>query len=143
MPDIRHEFPIDAPAGTVFDAVSTPEGLDQWWTQTSTGSPELGSTYDLSFGPGYAWQGIVQRAVPNTEFELQIVTDDPDWRDTKVGFVLEETEGRTTVRFHNTGWPEENDHFRVSTYCWAMYLRILKRYLEHGERVPYEDRLNV
>ena len=25
----------------------------------------------------------------------------------------------------------------------AMYLRILRRYLEHGECVPYEDRLDT
>jgi hypothetical protein len=26
---------------------------------------------------------------------------------------------------------------------WAMYLRVLKRHLEHGESVPYERRLDV
>jgi hypothetical protein len=31
----------------------------------------------------------------------------------------------------------------ISTYCWAMYLRILKRWLEFGEQVPYEKRLSV
>jgi uncharacterized protein YndB with AHSA1/START domain len=31
----------------------------------------------------------------------------------------------------------------VSCYCWAMYLRVLRRYLEHGERVPYEGRLDA
>ncbi|MCH8956850.1 SRPBCC domain-containing protein, partial [candidate division KSB1 bacterium] len=38
---------------------------------------------------------------------------------------------------------EANEHYRVSCYCWAMYLRLLKRYVEHGETVPYEDRLDV
>jgi len=33
--------------------------------------------------------------------------------------------------------------FRISTHCWAMYLRILRRHFEHGESVPYEDRLDV
>jgi hypothetical protein len=28
-------------------------------------------------------------------------------------------------------------------YCWAIYLRVLRRWLEHGERVPYEQRLDV
>ncbi len=27
--------------------------------------------------------------------------------------------------------------------CRAMYLRILERYVEYGEKCPYEDRLNV
>jgi len=44
--------------------------------------------------------------------------------------------------FH-TGWPEDNKHWRISCYCWAMYLRLLRRYLEYGEIVPYERRLEV
>ena len=35
------------------------------------------------------------------------------------------------------------EHFRISSYCWAMYLRVLKRGVEFGEAVPYKDRLNV
>ena len=49
----------------------------------------------------------------------------------------------TQVRFRHVGWPSTNDHYRISCYCWAAYLRILRRYLEHGERVPYEKRLDV
>ena len=35
------------------------------------------------------------------------------------------------------------EFYRVSCNCWAMYLRILRRYLEHGEIVPYDVRLDV
>jgi hypothetical protein len=45
--------------------------------------------------------------------------------------------------FRHTGWAEPNEHFRISNHCWAMYLRILRRYLEYGEIVPYEQRLDV
>jgi hypothetical protein len=47
------------------------------------------------------------------------------------------------VRFHHLGWPEANEHYRISCFCWAMYLRIMKRNLEYGETVPYERRLAV
>ncbi len=49
----------------------------------------------------------------------------------------------TQVRFYHRGWPVETEHYRISCYCWAMYLRVMKRYLEHGEIVPYERRLDV
>ena len=49
----------------------------------------------------------------------------------------------TLVRFRHAGWPSENAHYFTSCYCWAMYLRILKRFVEHGETVPYESRLDV
>jgi len=85
----------------------------------------------------------VLKCAPSAEFELEMVRADEDWMHTKVGFELEEKAGVTEVRFHHRGWPSENEHFRISSFCWAMYLRVLKRHLEHGENVPYERRLEV
>ena len=143
MPDILHDFPIFAPAQTVFDGVSTGPGLAQWWTERSSGRPKRGAEYSLRFGPKFDWVGRVTECVPLQKFELEITKADADWTGTKVGFALSPTEGGTQVRFHHTGWPHLNEHYRVSCYCWAMYLRILKRYLEHGETVPYAKRLDV
>ena len=36
-----------------------------------------------------------------------------------------------------------NEHWRISCYCWAMYLRLIRRYLEYGETIPYESRLDA
>ena len=36
-----------------------------------------------------------------------------------------------------------NAHYRTSAFCWAMYLRLLKKYVETGEVVPYERRLEA
>ena len=68
---------------------------------------------------------------------------DDDWRGTRIDFRLEDKGDRTHLRFHHLGWREPNDHYRTSCYCWAMYLRILKRHLEHGEVVAYESRLDA
>jgi hypothetical protein len=83
----------------------------------------------------------VTRCVPGEAFEIEIVRAGEDWTGTRVGSQL--AEGATRVRFHHVGWPKLNEHYHVSCSCWAMYLRVLKRYLEHGERVPYEKRLDV
>jgi hypothetical protein len=56
MPDILHDFPIFAPISKVFAAVSTPAGLDQWWTLTSSGGPRPNDTFELGFGPDYDWR---------------------------------------------------------------------------------------
>jgi uncharacterized protein YndB with AHSA1/START domain len=143
MPDILQDFPIRASASRVFEAVSTPSGLDSWWTKKSAGMPGPGALYELWFGPEYDWRGQVSRYSPNNEFELQIVRADADWTNSLVGFRLREETGRTWTQFYHTGWPTVNEHYRVSCHCWALYLRILRRYLEHGEIVPYEDRLDA
>ena len=143
MADIFQHFPIKAPARRVFEAVSTPTGLAAWWTESSTGRPEKGAEYDLGFGPGYDWRAKVSRYIPDTEFEIELIVADEDWRGTRLGFSLDEIEGVTQVRFHHTGWPASNEHYRVSCYCWSMYLRLLKRFVEHGEVVAYEGRLEA
>jgi len=143
MADIYHDFPIKAPPDQVYAAVSSPRGLDAWWTARSSGEPTSGTEYELGFGPGYDWRAQVTRAVAPSDFELQLTRADPDWLGTRVGFHLERTDDATQVQFYHTGWPTPNEHWRISCYCWAMYLRVLRRYLEHGETVPYEERLDV
>jgi uncharacterized protein YndB with AHSA1/START domain len=143
MADILQDFPINADLARVFQAVTTPQGLDSWWTKRSGGTPVEGAEYELRFGPQYDWRGRVTRIVPDREFELQITVADTDWLDTRVGFRLEAKGEGTWLRFYHSGWRDQNEHYRVSVHCWALYLRILRRFLEHGERVSYEERLNA
>ncbi|MCI0708029.1 MAG: SRPBCC domain-containing protein [Ignavibacteriae bacterium] len=143
MPSILHNFPISAPARKVFEVAATPAGLDTWWTLRSKGSPKLGETYEFWFGPEYDWRGLVTKYTPNKEIEWEMTVADKDWTKSRVGFEFEEKNGITHVRFHHTGWPEDNEHYRISSFCWAMYLRLMKRYIEFGEVVEYEKRLDV
>jgi uncharacterized protein YndB with AHSA1/START domain len=142
MADILQDFPIRARPPRVFEAVSTPDGLNNWWTLSSAGRPIEGTEYELNFGPEHHWRGVVACCVPDSEFELHITRGDADWTGTYVGFRLELRDRKTWVRFRHSGWPEPNEHFRVSCHCWALYLRVLRRYLESGEIVPYDRRLD-
>lgn len=143
MADIYQDLIIQAPIDRVYSCLSTPRGLDRWWTKQSSGNARLGEEFTLGFGPGYDWRARVTKCISDRELEFTMITDDPDWTGTQVGFKLVSTPAGVELHFHHTGWPSVNAHFRISTYCWAMYLRILKRYLEKGEEVPYEDRLKV
>ncbi len=140
MSDIRLQLPIFVPAARVFGAMTQPDGLSAWWTLAARGVPALGETYDFDFGPSYQWTGRVSHCEHDVAFEWTMGTEDPDWAGTRVGFTLEPIESGTRVEFYHRGWPEANAHFRGSSYCWATYLRLLKRYLEHGEFVPYAQR---
>jgi uncharacterized protein YndB with AHSA1/START domain len=141
--DILQDLPIRAPADAVFKAISDPAGLDQWWAEQSSGTPREGEEYSLGFGPDYQWRARVARYRTNSEFELELTVADADWTGTRVRFVLEARGETTWLRFSHYGWPEANEHYRISCHCWAMYLRVLRRYLEFGETVPYAERLSV
>jgi hypothetical protein len=97
----------------------------------------------LDFGPEYRWGAVVTKAEPGRAFELRMTRADPDWLGTLVGFELEPGKWGTNVLFYHRGWPDANAHYRISCHCWALYLRIMRRYLEHGESVPYAERLSV
>jgi uncharacterized protein YndB with AHSA1/START domain len=143
MADIVHQFPINAAASKVFDAIATPAGLDSWWTLRCSGEARHDGGYELYFGYGYDWRAVASRFVTDREFELTFTVADDDWRNTRVNFALEEKGDHTEIRFQHSGWPQANEHYNISCYCWAMYLRLLKRYVEFGEIIPYEKRLEA
>ena len=143
MADILQDFPIRVTPARVFEAVTQPQGLDQWSTIGSKGEPVVGTTYELDFGPEYQWRAVVTRSVPGEAFELRLTEADTDWTGSTVSFDLSSSASGSHVRFAHRGWPEANGHYRTSCHCWAMYLRVLRRYLEFGETVPYDQRLDV
>lgn len=143
MADIFHYFPINASIDKVFDAISTPHGLDKWWTKSSSGKVAIGEIFHFHFEPDYNWTAVVSKCILDKEFELTMQNADDDWKGSKVGFRLTSKQHITEVQFYHTNWKEDNEHFRISNFCWAMYLRILKRNLEFGEFVEYADRLSV
>ena len=140
MADIVHQLMINAPKADVFAVVATADGLEKWWSEASTGEEQVGAEWTLRFGPEYDWRAVVDQRESDHFFELKMGRSDDDWEGTCVSFQLIESADRTTVRFRHDGWRELNEHFVISNYCWAMYLRLLRRYIELGEVVPYSLR---
>lgn len=143
MPDILHRLPIVASPARVFAGITDPAGLDAWWTLSCEGAPTLGAQYAFGFGPGYDWAGVVERLAPDRAITWRMTTADDDWRGTRLSFDLLPDGQRTIVDFAHAGWREASAHYRTTSCCWAAYLRLLRRYLEHGERIPYDIRLDV
>jgi len=141
--NIVHLLQINSSIESVFEIISTPRGMSKWWTSNATGHSELGALLELEFTDDIRWQAQVTQMVAPHEFEITLTRCDPDWTDSIVGFLLSKTTTGVSLRFYHKGWKEASDHYYTSCYCWAMYLRLMKRYLEYGEFVPYNQRLSV
>jgi len=141
--DIIHYLTISASIEAVFETISTAKGISRWWSSNASGHSELGSLLEIEFTDDIHWQAQVTQMVAPHEFELTLVKSDPDWIDSRVGFYLSQGSRGVDVKFYHQGWKETNDHYYISCYCWAMYLRIMKRFLEFGEVVEYDQRLIV
>lgn len=144
MADILHDFPVAGTRSAVFAAVATPEGLEKWWTRGGAGEAVLGATWEFDFGPHYQWQGVVRSLEADRLIEWELIVADPDWRGTMVRLELEEQVGGLVwVRFAHSGWREASEHYRITSFCWAMYLRQMKHWVQRRETVPYDRRLEV
>lgn len=102
---IYHNFVINATAKEVFDAVSLPEHLNNWWPFRSSGTPVLGNEYNFNFTDAYNWFGEVSKCIPNNAFYIKMTHSDKDWNPTTFGFELEEMEGGVSVKFSHVNWP--------------------------------------
>ena len=137
---IYHNLLIEASPEKVFEAISSPEHLINWWPLTCKGMPELGSTYNLHFGPEYDWYGeVIEYKFPQS-FHIKMTKSDKDWEPTSFGFYLEPKNRAVYLRFQHAGWPQSNDHFKHSSFCWALLLNGLKDYVEKGRIIPFEER---
>jgi uncharacterized protein YndB with AHSA1/START domain len=140
MPNILHQFQVEAPIEKVFDAFALPAGLDSWWTLQSSGTPKLHEEYRFYFGPEYDWRAEVIHVVPGRELTWQMTRAMDDWLPTQVGFKLTEREQNCTVHFFHSNWADSTEHFAHSTFCWGQLLKGLKDFVEHGKVIPFDRR---
>ena len=140
MPNIRFDFTVRAQPELVFAALSTPRGLSAWWTLEAAGEAKAGNEMFLGFGPGYDWRAEVSEYAPGETIEWIVTDADEDWNGTRLRIHLERQGSETLVQFEHSGWAKNSAHFRTSAFCWAMYFRLLRRYVEAGEVVPYAER---
>jgi len=137
---IYHSFSIKAAAQQVFDAITIPQHLNNWWSLKSSGKPKLGTKYNFNFTDEYDWYGTVIQVIENQSFFIKMIQSDNDWNSTTFGFELEQASESTLVNFSHTGWLECNTEFKQSSFCWAILLNGLKNYVETGIIIPFEER---
>lgn len=137
---IYHDLTINAQIEKVFNAVSEPEHLVNWWPLKCEGNPEFGGEYNFYFTPEYDWFGKVIEFIPNRTFYIKMTKSDLDWNSTIFGFEMDESNGNVNLQFTHLGWPECNSHYRTASFCWAMLLKGLKDYIENGTILPFKER---
>lgn len=137
---IYHDLAIKAPINKIYRAITEPEHLINWWPLKCKGIPKENEAYNFFFSSEYNWYGIVTKAVKNKSFYIKMTKSDADWDPTSFGFDLEQKQDHVQLKFWHVGWPECNDHFRRSSFCWAILLNGLKNYVEQGIVVPFEER---
>ena len=135
MPDIRINVSIKAAPQTIYDAITTQEGLSSWWAKQTIAKPEVGFLNVFTFGTFRNAMKIIE-LTPKKRVEWECTESMEEWVGTHVIFNLEEKGERTVLRFSHSGWRAATDMMAGCTYDWSLFMKSLKMYCETGVGSP-------
>ena len=141
--EINHRVGIKASPESIYEALTTNEGLTTWWTNDISGAGAVGSTIKFRFnggGPDFT----VTKLIPNKTVCWQHSGNMPEsWMGTAIIFQLEAAEGQTIVRFTHANWQEATDFMAHCSTKWAVFLLSLKDALETGKGKPFPNDVQI
>jgi uncharacterized protein YndB with AHSA1/START domain len=133
-----HSILINAPKKEVFEAITTEEGLQGWYTPSTEGSADHGEKIKLNFkskdGP-FHW--AVEIAEPDSLVRWKCLEGPGFVAGTTVTFRLIEKEvGKTSVDLDHQGLDEKDDKLKVCNTMWGVLMLHLKKYAETKKPEP-------
>ena len=139
--EIRQRVGITASPASVYDALTTIDGLAGWWTTDTSGDPD--DTIRFRFGDvGGFDMKVLDQSAP-TRVEWEVVDGPAEWIGTTVTFDLV-TEGEwTIVLFVHAGWREPVEFMSHCSTKWATFLMSLKAFVETGVGAPHPRDLQI
>ena len=135
MPEIRHNIIIKTTSERVYEAITTQEGLANWWAKQTIAKPVIGFVNIFTFGT-FRNEMKVTMLNPNKKVEWHCINSIEEWIDTDISFDLEEKDGRTILRFVHSGWRGVTDTFAGCNYDWGRFMTSLKLFCETGTGTP-------
>lgn len=123
---------------SVFDAISTQEGLASFWTPDVAGRPDAGARVRFGFAAApVPLEMTVTRLEAPERIEWECSGPWPHWGGTRVEWALSGSEP-VMVLFRHLGWADEQPEveFGSVAHTWATVLTALKAYAETGVAAP-------
>ena len=138
MAEINHLIGIKGSLTKTYTAVSTIEGLKEWWTVDISGSPKVGAIIRFRFGDYGKTEMKVTALQKNSLVKWKCTKHAARaWVGTELTFALKATEGQVYLRFRQAGWKKAGDFLAYCSTKWAAYLLGLKEFIETGAGRPF------
>jgi uncharacterized protein YndB with AHSA1/START domain len=138
---IHHVFDVDTPVATLWNALTTAEGLAGWWsTRVSTPSAGVGQRVHFTFGGDFNPVMEITHLERDRELHWRCVEGHPNWQDNSFRFQLERlADDRVKLRFWQDYAVElDDDYYGVYNFNWGYYLESLRTFCETGVGKPYQ-----
>jgi uncharacterized protein YndB with AHSA1/START domain len=165
MPNIHQELLIGAPAEKIYNAITTTEGLSNWWTPGVNAKHELNSVARFPFGPDYFKEMKITELKPSKLVKWTCLAGDDEWVGTHLSFELVEGnkqllldshpelqgqiemqgdfEKATLLIFHHNDWREYTPMFAECSYTWGQFMRSIKLLCETDKGRPWPNQHRV
>ena len=99
MKTIIHAVHIHAARPQVYDALTTADGLSQWWTTQVAVDAGTGGIIRFTFHGDFHPQMQQTALEPNRRVQWTCIAGHPNWQHNTFSFTLEERKGETVVQF--------------------------------------------
>jgi uncharacterized protein YndB with AHSA1/START domain len=130
MPNILHRVGIAAELNHVFEALTSVDGIKNWWSAETQGVASEGGTFQFRRNRLKVVQAEPKLVIWHYSGPAE------DWVGTEIRFRLEWRDGQTFVLFCHEGWREPNEFMHHCSTKWATFLLSLKDLVEKGEGRP-------
>jgi len=136
-----HYLKIHATPERVYRALTTSEGIRNWWTRDAALDSEAGGAGEFGFYERKSVTRVrIEELVPLVRVSWKTISAFAGgWAGTTIAFDLRAEEGDTVLLFSHRGFREADDWFARTTTGWAYYLVSLQQYLETGKGAPHPD----
>ena len=127
MTDILHHVVINGPPSAVFSALTTNDGIRQWWTEESSIVPKLGSVAKFGFSEfGLTLCMRIDECVPFQRLSWTCISGSEEWQDSTLTFeIMQNGEHCTTLIFQQSGFKLTNARITDRNKYWsAAFVRL-------------------
>jgi len=142
--DITHNLTIKASPETIYNAVSSEEGIRGWWSKDCNVGTEEGDKSLLKFDKEGKIVEMGFKTVslkPNKKVVWECTENvNPAWINTKIITEISETENGSQVVFSHAEFDEKwkgQDPFEMTKTGWEHFASSLVSYCETGEGQPW------
>ena len=141
METIRHQVGIEGTVEQVTTAITTTEGLANWWTTDTRGSTGGGEEIEFYFGEFKMAMKV--QITPPSQVRWRCVAGDAQWIDTEISFKLRQDGRQTIVDFEHGNWATATPLHSLCSTKWAVYLLSLKDFIETGKGGPFPNDIQI
>ena len=148
MVDIIHRIGIKSSPGKVYKALSTIEGLSNWWTEEVNGTEEIGGKIEFVFltETGEVKGKMVMEVKelnPKENVRWTCVDGPAEWIGTDITFEFSQQDDQTIIIFGHRNWREAVEFTAHCSMKWAVFLLSLREYVETGKGKPSPHDLKI